>query len=193
MSAELVEAAAVEAGISRSAIQRAMQEYGLVRAVGRSRKDAVVVELAVGPERVSTAVDSYLTDAGFAPVVRGAGTAIWEPAGRAGTRNAAGLVGVSRVTVSVTRGDTGGSTVVVNLDGRQRRLLHLGAASAGGAVMGVAGWAAAAGAWPMTVFVGGAGLALAISQTREATAVHRRRLGQAMVAMEKYLTGIEKL
>ena len=58
--------------------------------------------------------------------------------------------------------------------------------------MGVGGWAAVAGAWPMTVFVGGAGLALAISQTREATAVHRRRMGQAILAMETFLTGLEE-
>lgn len=59
--------------------------------------------------------------------------------------------------------------------------------------MGVGGWAAVAGAWPMTVFVGGAGLALAISQIREATALHRRRLAQAIVGLENFLSGLEDL
>ncbi len=80
--------------------------------------------------------------------------------------------------------------MAISLGGRPRRLLHVAGASAGGAVVGLGGWAAVAGAWPMTVFVGGAGVALAISQVSEATIGHRRRMRQAIVALESYLASL---
>ena len=188
MAAALVEASAVEAGISLEAVQQAMREHRLLRADGQARRGSLRVDVSRPSEHVSAAVDSFLRDAGFAPVERDVDISIWESDPSTG-RQSPTLAGVSRVTVSIVGGG-GTSTVAIRLDTWPRRLLHVGGASAGAAVVGVGGWAAAGGAWPMTVFVGGAGLALAVSQIREATTGQRRRMRQAVVALECYLTSL---
>lgn len=188
MDPALVEASALEAGISVEAVRQAMREHQLVRADLQSRRSAIRVGVPRHPEDVSAALDSYLRDAGFAPVARGDGISIWEPSGSS-NRKSSSLAGVSTVSISVA--DEGGaSTVAISVDGRTRRMLHVGGASAGGAVVALGGWAAVGGAWPMTVFVGGAGVALVISQLREATIGHRRRMRQAVVGLESLLRNL---
>lgn len=188
MEPTLVEASALEAGISVEAVRQAMREHQLVRADLQSRRSTIRVGVPRHPEDVSAALDSYLHDAGFAPVARGDGVSIWEPSASSNSKSSR-LAGVSTVSVSIA--DEGGvSTVAISVDGRTRRLLHVGGASAGGAVAALGGWAAAGGAWPMTVFVGGAGLALVISQLREATSGHRRRMRQAVVGLESFLRNV---
>ena len=188
MEPTLVEASALEAGISVEAVRQAMQEHQLVRADVQSRRSTVRVGVPRNPEDVSAALDSYLRDAGFAPVARGDGVSIWEPGASADSKSST-LAGVSRVSVSIA-GEEGVSTVAISVDGRSRRLLHVGGASAGGALASLGGWAAAVGAWPMTVFVGGAGVALMISQIRKATSGHRRRMRQAVVGLESFLSNV---